>query len=108
MSAADRLIGADMPQALPYSSKERKETRAKGRREEPRCGCFGSRLATVLKENHLCRGIFVIIEPECTVASGVISAHTATRAPAVHLMNTEPVPPIEGAPGFHQNSSIHL
>src|ERR1044071_3657138 len=72
------------------------------------CGCSGSNLTAILEEKHLHRRIVAIIKPERPVASDVISAHAATRAPAVYLMNAEPVSSIERAPGFDHNSPIHL
>ena len=39
---------------------------------------------------------------------GVISGHTATRSPAVHLVNSEPVSSIERTPGFDKNRPICL
>src|SRR4030095_15841040 len=72
------------------------------------CASSGSNLAAIFEEKHLRSGIFAIIEPERAVASDVISAHAAARAPAVHLMNPEPAPSIERAPSFHENRLIRL
>ena len=68
----------------------------------------GSNLATVLEKKHLGRGILAIIEAKCAVTSDMISAHAATGAAAVHLMNPEPASSIECAPGFHENRPIRL
>ena len=71
------------------------------------CACFASGLTAVLEENHFGE-VLPIIEAHRAIASDVVGPHTATRAPAVDLMNSWFAPQVKCAPSLDEICATRL
>src|ERR1043166_6234549 len=67
-----------------------------------------SRLTAIFEEQHFRSRVAAKVKANRAVAADVVLQHTATRAPAVHLVDAEMISKVELAPGLDENGAPGL